>query len=90
MSWRGLSGWGNLVSFNQTYPGFQIFTFRLLYTVIANIGNAGAHRQVDCKPNPVALDFIRSNLHIREQPVTPVAFAGLRYFIAGHGNCLAF
>ena len=33
---------GNLVSFNQTYPGFQIFTFRLLYTVIANIGNGGA------------------------------------------------
>ena len=81
---------GNLVSFNQTYPGFQIFTFRLLYTVIANIGNAGAHCQVDCKPNPVALDFIRSNLHVGEQSVTPVAFAGLRYFIAGHGNCLAF
>ena len=80
----------NLITFNQTYSGFQILTFRFLHAVITDIGNTRTHCQMYCKPNLVALDFIRCDLYIREQTVTPITFTSLRYLITGYGNGLAF
>ena len=80
----------NLTALYHADSAFQVFTLRLLHTVVAYVGNTRTHGQMNGQPNLVAFNLVCCNFHVREQTVAPVALTSLCNLVTRHGDSLPF
>ena len=79
----------HLAALGYTYLCIEVFAFRLLDTIIFDVGDARTWGQGNLEPAVVLIHLFERNGDVAEEALSPETLDGIGHFVARHGDGLS-